>query len=69
MLPVKSLHHWLLVNTKKCAVRHCGRRLHADELPNQATLSEEISLAQYAKGCFLANLGHDGESRTFPSWI
>jgi hypothetical protein len=29
---------------------------------SQATFSEKLSFAQYAQGCFLANLGYDSES-------
>ena len=61
MHPVKRNHHCLLVNAHKFAVRHGGCRLHAYKLSDQATLSEKISLAQYAQGCFLANLGYHSE--------
>ena len=34
----------------------------AGHVTSQATFSEKLSLAQYAQGCFLANLGYDRES-------
>src|ERR1700693_3254926 len=62
MLSVKRKHHRLPVDLQKVAVGHCGCRPHAESLARKRTFSEKLSLAQYAQGCFLANLGYDRES-------
>src|ERR1700680_4820530 len=61
MFSVKRKHHCLPANLQKFAVRHCGCRPHAESLARKRTFSEKLSLAQYAQGCFLANLGYDSE--------
>src|SRR5581483_9712479 len=59
---VERNYHCLLVNLQNFAVRHCGRRPHAQRLSSQATFAEKLPLAQYAQGCFLANLRYDTEA-------
>src|SRR6266851_2513502 len=62
MFSVERKHHCLPVDLQQFAVRHCRCRPHAESLARKRTFSEKISLAQYAQGCFLANLGYDSES-------
>src|ERR1700730_8312501 len=62
MFPVESLHHRLLLNPQKGAVRHCCCRSHAEWLTCEATFTEKVAVTQYAYGCFLANVGYDSES-------
>src|ERR1700738_3052135 len=61
MLSVERKHHRLPVDLQKFAVGHCGCGPHAESLARKRTFSEKLSLAQYAQGCFLANLGYDSE--------
>src|SRR5882762_2485522 len=61
MFSVERKHHCLPVDLQKFAVRDCGCRPHAQSLARKRTFSEKLSLAQYAQGRFLANLGYDSE--------
>src|SRR5258708_22207278 len=61
MFSVERKHHCIPVDLQKFAVRHCGCRPHAESLARKRTFSEKLSFAQYAQGCFLANLGYDSE--------
>src|ERR1700694_4569946 len=62
MFSVERKHHCLPIDLQEFALRHCGCRPHAESLARKRTFSEKLSLAQYAQGCFLANLGYDSES-------
>jgi hypothetical protein len=59
---VERKHHRLLFDSHQFAICHRRGRPHAKRLSGQTTFSEELSLAQYAQGCFLANLRDNGES-------
>src|SRR6185369_8678078 len=61
VLPMKRNHHGLLVDAEKLAFAHGSRRSHADRLPCQGALTEEISRIQDSDRSFLADLGHDGQ--------
>src|ERR1700724_4155192 len=61
MFSVERKHHCLPIDLQEFALRHCGCRPHTESLARKRTFSEKVSLAQYAQGCFLANLGYDGE--------
>ena len=52
----------VLVNLQEFAVRYCGGRRHTQCLSSQASVSEEIALAQDAQGPFLAEPGYNSES-------
>ena len=43
------------------AVRHCSCGSHAESLPCQRALPEEVSLTHYADRRFLADFGYDGK--------
>src|ERR1700686_3745097 len=61
MFSMERKHHCFPIDLQEFAVRYCGCRPHAESLAGKRTFSEKFSLAQYAQGCFLANLGYDSE--------
>jgi hypothetical protein len=56
---VENLHHGLLVNTQEVAICHRSHSSHAERLTGEAPFPKEITVTQYAQGCFLAIVGHD----------
>src|SRR5260370_29754729 len=61
MFSVERTHHCFPIDLQEFAVRHCGCRAHTEGMAGKRTFSEKFSRAQYAQGCFLANLGYDSE--------
>lgn len=59
---MERFDHRFLANSQKQAIRHCGRRDHAECLSRQWPFAETIRLAQYVNGCFSARLRDYGES-------
>ena len=60
-LQAQSMHHRLLLNMQKNAVRHSNRRRHARELTRKTALSKEITFAQNAKRCLFSGFRHNRE--------
>ena len=56
---MENLHHGLLVNTQEVAICHRSHSSHAERLTGEAPFPKEITVTQYAQGCFLAIVGHD----------
>jgi len=45
---MKRIHHGFLVDSQNGAIRHGGRRVHAERLAGKRTFAEELSITQYA---------------------
>jgi len=60
-VPVKHIHHVLLVDPHHRASGQCGGEAHAELLPCKATFAEESALVQNAYCGFLSDLRNHGE--------
>ena len=59
---MKRVHHRLLLDPQKIAVRDGSCGSHTESLAGQRAFAKKIPLAQYADRGFLAGLGYDSES-------
>lgn len=66
---VKYPHHKRLVNFVQSTVRHRNSRCHAQRLPCEASVAEELSCIQSGDNRFFALRGYDRELHLAPSKV